>query len=104
MLFRDLLIGVTNFFRDTAAFEALTAQVIPKLFDARAATDVIRIWVPACSTGEEVYSLAILLREHMVTLAVPPRVQVFATDIDDSARSRSPGLAATDGLPVRRLA
>ncbi|ACB27654.1 CheR family methyltransferase [Methylobacterium radiotolerans] len=85
VLFRDLLIGVTNFFRDTAAFEALTAQVIPKLFDARAATDVIRIWVPACSTGEEVYSLAILLREHMVTLADPPRVQIFATDIDERA-------------------
>ncbi|MDH3031816.1 CheR family methyltransferase [Methylobacterium fujisawaense] len=85
VLFRDLLIGVTNFFRDTAAFEALTTQVIPKLLDARAATDVVRIWVPACSTGEEVYSLAILLREHMLTLADPPRVQIFATDIDERA-------------------
>ncbi|MCJ2069385.1 PAS domain-containing protein [Methylobacterium sp. J-030] len=85
VLFRDLLIGVTNFFRDTAAFEALTTQVIPKLFDARVATDVIRIWVPACSTGEEAYSLAILLREHMLTLADPPRVQIFATDIDERA-------------------
>ncbi|WP_018044596.1 CheR family methyltransferase [Methylobacterium sp. 88A] len=85
MLFRDLLIGVTNFFRDAAAFEALATHVIPKLFDERAATDVVRIWVPACSTGEEVYSLAILLREHMLTLADPPRVQIFATDIDERA-------------------
>lgn len=99
VLFRDLLIGVTNFFRDTAAFEALTAQVIPKLFDARAATDVIRIWVPACSTGEEVYSLAILLREHMVTLAVPPRVQVFATDIDERALT----VARTGRYPMAYL-
>lgn len=82
-LFRDLLIGVTNFFRDAAAFEALSTHVIPKLFDERASTDVVRIWVPACSTGEEVYSLAILLREHMLTLAEPPRVQIFATDIDE---------------------
>ncbi|TXM52308.1 CheR family methyltransferase, partial [Methylobacterium sp. WL120] len=82
-LFRDLLIGVTNFFRDAAAFEALAADVIPKLLDERAASDVVRIWVPACSTGEEVYSLAILLREHMLTLADPPRVQIFATDIDE---------------------
>ncbi|TXN81122.1 CheR family methyltransferase [Methylobacterium sp. WL8] len=82
-LFRDLLIGVTNFFRDAAAFEALASQVVPKLFEGRAETDVVRIWVPACSTGEEVYSLAILLREHMLTLAEPPRVQIFATDIDE---------------------
>jgi two-component system CheB/CheR fusion protein len=85
VLFRDLLIGVTNFFRDAAAFEALATHVIPKLFDERAATDVVRIWVPACSTGEEVYSLAILLREHMLTLPDPPRVQIFATDIDERA-------------------
>ncbi|MCJ2106068.1 PAS domain-containing protein [Methylobacterium sp. E-041] len=82
-LFRDLLIGVTNFFRDAAAFEALATHVIPKLLDARAATEIVRVWVPACSTGEEVYSLAILLREHMLTLADPPRVQIFATDIDE---------------------
>ncbi|WP_267425144.1 CheR family methyltransferase [Methylobacterium sp. GC_Met_2] len=85
VLFRDLLIGVTNFFRDPAAFEALATQVIPRLLEARAATDVVRIWVPACSTGEEVYSVAILLREHMLTLADPPRVQIFATDIDERA-------------------
>lgn len=95
VLFRDLLIGVTNFFRDTAAFESLATQVIPKLLDARAATDVVRIWVPACSTGEEVYSLAILLRENMLTMADPPRVQIFATDIDE----RSLAVARTGRYP-----
>ncbi len=86
-LFRDLLINVTRFFRDPAAFDALVAQVVPKLFEGRDATDTVRVWVPACSTGEEVYSLAILLREYMTTLPVPPRVQIFATDIDERALS-----------------
>ncbi|KQQ39170.1 chemotaxis protein CheR [Methylobacterium sp. Leaf125] len=82
-LFRDLLIGVTKFFRDAAAFDALAARVIPKLFEGRSPDDVVRVWVPACSTGEEVYSIAILLREHMDRLATPQRVQIFATDIDE---------------------
>ena len=82
-LFRDLLIGVTKFFRDTDAFDALAEQVIPKLFEGRPAEETVRVWVPACSTGEEVYSIAILLAEHMVTLPAPPRVQIFATDIDE---------------------
>ncbi len=82
-LFRDLLINVTNFFRDADAFEALAAQVIPKLFEGRGADDTVRIWVPGCATGEEVFSIAILLREHMDGLRNVPRVQLFATDIDD---------------------
>ena len=61
-LFRDLLIGVTNFFRDPAAFKVMEEQVIPKLFAGKRAESVIRVWVPSCSTGEEAYSLAILLR------------------------------------------
>jgi two-component system, chemotaxis family, CheB/CheR fusion protein len=85
LLFRDLLIGVTSFFRDREAFEVLAAKVIPKLFQNTGAADIIRVWVPGCATGEEAYSIAILLREHMLTLDVVPKVQVFATDIDDSA-------------------
>jgi two-component system CheB/CheR fusion protein len=85
LLFRDLLIGVTNFFRDPEAFEALEQQVIPRLFEGKGASDHVRIWVPGCATGEEVYSLAILVREHMQTLRAPPKVQLFATDIDESA-------------------
>ena len=85
LLFRDLLIGVTNFFRDAEAFEALTQLVIPRLFEGNAPADSVRVWCPACSTGEEVYSLAILLREHTDGIRTPPKVQIFATDIDEQA-------------------
>ncbi|GAB2579108.1 PAS domain-containing protein [Dyella jejuensis] len=84
-LFRDLLINVTNFFRDGEAFEALASQVIPKLFEARGANDTVRIWVPGCATGEEVYTLGILVREYLATQSAVPRVQIFATDIDERA-------------------
>jgi two-component system CheB/CheR fusion protein len=84
-LFRDLLINVTNFFRDAEAFDKLRELVIPKLFEGRGATDTVRVWVPGCSTGEEVFSIAILLREYMDTLRAAPKVQLFATDIDDRA-------------------
>ena len=84
-LFRDLLINVTNFFRDTDAFEALESLVIPGLFEGRGADASVRVWVPGCATGEEVYSIAILIREHMDTLPARPVVQIFATDIDERA-------------------
>ncbi|WP_375263813.1 CheR family methyltransferase [Palleronia sp.] len=84
-LFRDLLINVTNFFRDTDAFAALKSRVIPQLFEGRGADETIRLWVPGCATGEEVYSLGILMREQMDGLDVVPKVQIFATDIDDEA-------------------
>ncbi|MDQ7997298.1 MAG: CheR family methyltransferase [Luteibacter sp.] len=86
-LFRDLLISVTSFFRDAAAFDALAASVIPRLFEHKGADDVVRLWVPGCATGEEVYSIAIVVREYMDALSAPPKVQLFATDIDDSALS-----------------
>ncbi|MBY0331975.1 MAG: PAS domain-containing protein [Acetobacteraceae bacterium] len=84
-LFRDLLIGVTSFFRDADAFEALERLVVPALFEGRGADGAVRVWVPGCATGEEAYSLAILLRERMLAMEAPPRVQIFATDIDDGA-------------------
>jgi len=90
-LFRDLLISVTNFFRDADAFECLATLVIPKLFEHKGADDVVRIWVPGCATGEEVYSLGILLREYMEPLQAAPRVQIFATDIDEQALSVARG-------------
>ncbi|WP_347557188.1 CheR family methyltransferase [Robbsia sp. KACC 23696] len=86
-LFRDLLINVTAFFRDPQAFEALTDVVLPKLFEGRGRKDTVRVWVPGCATGEEVYSIAMLLREQMDKLDQAPRVQIFATDIDDQALS-----------------
>ncbi|MFL5335531.1 MAG: chemotaxis protein CheB [Geminicoccaceae bacterium] len=84
LLFRDLLIGVTAFFRDPEAFEAL-AGFVPKLFDGKEANSTVRVWVPGCATGEEVFSIAILLKEHIDRLRVAPKVQVFGTDIDDAA-------------------
>ena len=84
-LFRDLLINVTNFFRDAPAFSALSEHVIPKLLDGRGADELVRVWVPGCATGEEVFSLAILMREAMDGLNGVPRVQIFATDIDEHA-------------------
>ncbi len=83
LLFRDLLIKVTSFFRDEAAFEALKSHVIPRLFEGRDASDAVRVWVPGCATGEEVYSIAMLLREHVDTLRAAPRITIFATDIDE---------------------
>ena len=85
LLFRDLLIRVTSFFRDKETFKTLAAQVIPRLFAGKGADAAVRLWVPGCATGEEAYSLAILLREYMSQMNGVPKVQVFATDIDESA-------------------
>src|SRR6202023_850343 len=84
-LFDDLLIGVTAFFRDKDAFEAAAERGIPPLFEGKGAADQIRVWVPGCATGEEAYSIAILLLEHLATLKGRPKFTVFATDIDDAA-------------------
>lgn len=85
LLFRDLLIGVTSFFRDADAFAAVKQTVLPRLFKGKHAQDNVRVWVPGCATGEEAFSLAILLREHMDGLNDAPKVQLFATDIDEPA-------------------
>ncbi|MEI6386661.1 MAG: chemotaxis protein CheB [Spirochaetota bacterium] len=84
-LFRDLLIGVTSFFRDPEAFKVLEDLVIPKLFAGKKADSVIRIWIPGCSTGEEAYSIAILLAERQEAMKQSFKVQIFATDIDSQA-------------------
>ncbi len=84
-LFHDLLIGVTCFFRDPDAFKVLDEKVIPRLLAHKAAHETLRVWVSACSTGEEAYSIAILLFEQMTKLKRPVKVQIFATDIDARA-------------------
>ncbi len=84
-LYRDLLIGVTGFFRDTQAFQYLELQIIPKLFEGKLEDSSIRVWSVGCSTGEEVYSLAILLTEYQQAHEQSFRVQIFATDIDNQA-------------------
>jgi two-component system CheB/CheR fusion protein len=84
-LFRDLLIGVTSFFRDPEAFKALEEQVIPRLFAGKPAEAAIRVWSAGCSTGEEAYSIAMLLAERQEAMKRSFKVQVFATDIDSQA-------------------
>jgi two-component system CheB/CheR fusion protein len=105
-LFRDLLIGVTNFFRDPDAFAVLESQVIPKLFAGKPAGSTVRVWSAGCSTGEEAYSLAILLVERIEALKQSFTVQVFATDIDSRAIATArqgifPLSIATDISPER---
>ena len=84
-LFRDLLIGVTHFFRDPDAFAVLASDVIPRLVDVATVDGTLRVWTPGCSTGEEAYSVAILLREQILRQDAHSRVQIFAGDIDDEA-------------------
>jgi two-component system CheB/CheR fusion protein len=100
-LFRDLLIGVTAFFRDPEAFAALQNRVIPRLFEDKSAGSRVRIWICGCSTGEEAYSIAILVSEHLAALRQPYQLQIFATDIDrvaiEQARAgRFPASIAAD--------
>ncbi|MGH8146694.1 MAG: chemotaxis protein CheB [Rhodanobacteraceae bacterium] len=83
-LFRELLISVTNFFRDPEAMGALAHDVMPQLCQ-RLEGQAVRLWVPGCATGEEAYSLAMLLGEACDGLASPPRLQIFATDVDEHA-------------------
>ena len=87
LLFKELLIGVTNFFRDTAAWEQMRAEAIPTLLANRATGQTLRAWAPGCSTGEEAYSLAIAFKEAMegAKLKGNFNLQVFATDLDRDA-------------------
>ncbi len=84
-LFKELLINVTNFFRDEPAFTALKDIALPKLFEDKPDNYEMRIWVPGCSTGEEAYSLAILLKEYNETHGKTYSFQIFATDLDESS-------------------
>jgi two-component system CheB/CheR fusion protein len=105
-LLSDMLISVTNFFRDREAFEALERDIIPELFKDTTSTDEVRVWVTACATGEEAYSLAMLLADHAGNMATPPAYQVFASDIDKAAiatarTGRYPASIITDVPPTR---
>ena len=85
VLFSDLLIGATRFFRDPESFKALEKKIIPRLFVDRSVNETVRVWSQGCSTGEEAYSLAILLQEHLNKLKQSYSVQIFATDSDSNA-------------------
>jgi two-component system CheB/CheR fusion protein len=105
-LFRDLLIGVTNFFRDPELFEALEKEVILRVFDGKPAGAAVRVWAPGCSTGEEAYSIAMLLQERMDAKRQNFKALVFATDIDRQAIEQAragvyPASIAADVSPKR---
>ncbi len=108
LLFNELLIGVTNFFRDPEAWAQVEAQVLPALLAQRRGKQALRAWIPACATGEEAYSLAILIREALEKLHPPQAitVQIFATDLDVLAIERArlgiyPANIAADVSPER---
>jgi two-component system CheB/CheR fusion protein len=108
LLFKELLIGVTNFFRDPSAWEHLSTKTIPALLADRPSGRALRVWVPGCSTGEEAYSMAIALREAMERAAPKENfaVQIFATDLDRDAIDKArqglyPNTIATDVSPER---
>jgi two-component system CheB/CheR fusion protein len=105
-LLRDLLISVTNFFRDPEAFKVLQRVVVPRLFEGKKSGEQVRVWLVGCATGEEAYSLAILLSEHLAQLDDPPQVQIFASDIDNEALAEArahvyPETIAADVSPER---
>ena len=88
-LLQELLINVTSFFRDSEAFDALAALALPLLFANKPNDYKLRIWVTACSTGDEAYSLAILFHEYSAKIGKPMRIQLFATDLDASCISKA---------------
>lgn len=105
-LFADLLISVTTFFRDPAAFEALQYEVIPRLFEQADGNRQIRVWTPGCATGEEAYTIAMLLLEEAGRREVWPDLQIFASDLDEGALSvgregRYPAAIESDVSPDR---
>lgn len=85
ILFKEMLIGVTSFFRDPEAFKVLEEQVIPDFISSREPDSNIRVWVAGCSTGEEAYSIAILFAETMDAMKKHLNIQIFASDIDSQA-------------------
>jgi two-component system CheB/CheR fusion protein len=85
LLCKDLLINVTSFFRNEETFHYLKSTFLPKLFKSKAAGESIRIWITACSTGEEAYSIAMLIAELQDTMSARFLIQIFATDISESA-------------------
>lgn len=107
MLFQEVLINVTSFFRDPEAFDVIKRKTLPEIVTGKSDGDIIRIWVPGCSNGEEVYSLAIILREIMESTGKHLKVQIFGTDIDgntiDYARKRTYPESISENIPPELL-
>jgi two-component system CheB/CheR fusion protein len=89
VLFQDLLINVTTFFRDADTIEYLRKTILPKIIKGKSTNDSLRVWVPACSTGEEAYSLAIILSELITEKGLPVPIQIFATDLSETAIAKA---------------
>lgn len=89
LLYKDLLINVTSFFREPAMYTALSKKIFPTLLKPRRENDPIRIWVPACATGEEPYSIAMCLFEWLKDRAITTPIQIFATDLSESAVTKA---------------
>jgi two-component system CheB/CheR fusion protein len=106
-LYEDLLIGVTRFFRDEQAFDALEHRIIPELVERARPDDQIRVWVPGCATGQEAYSIAMLLHERLVARRRPVNVKILATDVHKaSLEAASAGLFSEEqmaGISQERL-
>ena len=103
-LFNTILINVTSFFRDPDTWALVDGEVIPRILEARADGGPLRVWVPGCASGEEPYTIAILLCEALGEDAFRQRVKIFATDLDDAAltearHARYPMRAVTEDLP-----
>jgi two-component system, chemotaxis family, CheB/CheR fusion protein len=84
-LFGDFLISVTTFFRDADAFGTFATRVVPRLFDNKEEGSAIRVWIPGCATGEEAYTVGMLLLEAAAERHLPPQIQIFGSDLDTSA-------------------
>lgn len=106
-LYNDMLISVTNFFRDPASFELLCNIVLPALVNQKSGTEPLRIWIAGCATGEEAYSVAICLQEYLGDKAAAMKIQIFATDVSETAIAKArTGIYRTtdiDGLSSSRL-
>jgi two-component system CheB/CheR fusion protein len=105
-LLSDLLISVTSFFRDPSAFDRLASLAIPQLLEGRDAADQVRVWAPGCATGEEAYSIGILLLEEAAKRDLRPEIQVFGSDLDPTAlavarEGRYPAAIEADLSPER---
>ena len=105
-LYRDVLIHVTEFFRDTEAWSTLARVAIPQIFAAKMPGEPVRVWAAGCATGEEAYSVAMLLQEHAARLDYRPEIQVFASDlgravVDFARKGVYPEAIAADVSPGR---
>jgi two-component system CheB/CheR fusion protein len=98
LLYRDLLVGVTRFFRDTDEFNFLKEQVIPKIFENTQKEKKIRVWVAGTSTGEEAYTIVMLLNWYKATAGLPHKITVFATDIDPHALEKAANGVYPEGI------